>query len=133
MAPFGGDVMIRSQMVLLRIAEEFFRNHLVGLYAWDRVKISPPERRPPIPPNIPFRERRNLMAEREGKGKWLEQERLAFGPWEILIYSAQEKGPLGEVTLRGNLGDMLVTGPLDPATWAKIGDYIRNSHQRKAS
>ena len=72
------------------------------------------------------------MAEREGKGKWLEQERLEFGPWEILIYSAQEKGPLGEVTLRQNARE-LVSGPLDPATWAKIGEHIRLSHQRKAS
>jgi hypothetical protein len=116
------------------MAQEFFRTDLVGIYSWDRdVRIDPPERRPSIPESLNYRDRRTAMAEREGKGKWLEQERLRFGPWEILIYSAQEKGPLGEVTLRDTAARELVTGPLDPATWAKIGELIRSTHQRKAS
>lgn len=126
--------MIRSQIALLRHAQDFFASDLTGLYRWDRVKIAAPELRPVIPPNAPIKERRRLMEEREGKGKYLEQERLHFGPWEILIYSAQERGPIGEVTLRVfDNSREVVTGPLDPSTWAKIGEHIRLSHQRKAS
>ena len=129
--------MIRSQIALLRHAQDFFRSHLVGLYSWDKdVRIDPPELRQVLAPNLPFRERRRQMEAREGGGKYLEQERLRFGPWEILIYSAQERGPLGEVTLRRTGGIEvrdLVTGPLDPATWARIGEHIRQSHQRIAS
>lgn len=122
-------------MALLRHAQDFFRSDLVGLYFWDRdVRISAPELRPAILPNIDRRDRRREMEAREGKGKYLEQERLRFGPWEILIYSAQEKGPLGELSLRDFASSkQLIVGPLDPATWQKIGEHIRKSHQRKAS
>lgn len=128
--------MIRTQMALLRHAQDFFRSDLVGIYTWDRdVRIDPPELRPVIPPNLNRLERRRQMAEREGTGKWLEKERLCFGgEWEILIYSAAERGPVGEVTLRRSSGleiKDLVTGPIDPSTWTKIGEHIRLSHQRK--
>ena len=126
--------MIRTQAGLLRIAAAFFRDHMLGLYRWDRVKIDPPELRPAIPPGLSYRDRRSEMERREGKGKYLERERLAFGPWEILIYSAQERGPIGEVTLRNyDTAQEMVTGPLDPSTWGRIGEHIRLSHQRKAS
>lgn len=127
--------MIRTQMALLRHAQDFFNSDLVGLYRWDRVAIDPPEKRQALAPNLPPVERRKQMEAREGGGKYVERERLRFGDWEILLYSAQERGPLGEVTLRQAGGVEvrdLVTGPLDPATWRKIGDYIL-AHQRKAS
>ena len=125
--------MIRTSAMLLRIAQEFFRTDMVGLYGWDRdVRISAPELREPIPSNIDRIERRRLMAAREGLGKYLEHERLAFGPWEILIYSAAERGPLGEVSLRLD-GAVEVTGPLDAATWRRIGERIRHAGQRRAS
>lgn len=126
--------MIRTQMVLLRHAQDFFNSDLVGLYRWDQVRIAPPEKREVLAPNLPPVERRKQIEAREGGGKYLEQERLRFGPWEILLYSAQERGPLGEVSLRDfDTARELVTGPLDSATWKKIGERIRLSHQRKAS
>lgn len=127
--------MIRSQIALLRHAQDFFRSDLVGLYSWDIVKIGERELRPAIAPNASYRDRKREMEAREGKGKYFERERLTFDPWEILIYSAQERPPLGEVSLRRALdGSVLVTGPLDPATWSQIGKWIRSaSHQRKAS
>lgn len=126
--------MIRTQMALLRHAQDFFNSDLIGLYRWDQVRIAPPELRSVLAPNLPPVERRKQMEAREGGGKYVEQERLRFGPWEILLYSAQERGPLGEVTLRDfDTSRELVTGPLDPATWKKIGEHIRISHQRKAS
>lgn len=126
--------MIRTQFALLRHAQDFFNSDLVGLYRWDHVRIDPPEKRAPLIPTLSPQERRKQQESREGGGRFLEQERLRFGPWEILLYSAQERGPLGEVTLRDfETAQVLVTGPLDPATWKKIGERIRTSHQRKAS
>jgi hypothetical protein len=127
--------MIRSDAALLRHAQDFFLSDLVGLYSWDGVKIAAPELRPPIPPNVDYRERRKQMEARIGMGKYVEQSRICFKPWELLIYSANERPPLGEVALRDfDRGEVLLSGPLDPVTWRKIGNWIRtNSHQRKAS
>ena len=134
--------MIRSQDALLRHAQEFFLGHMVGLYHWDQVQVAAPEVVEAIPSNVDFRERRKLMEKREGRGRFREQARLLFplpiaaARWEILIYSSVERPPLGEVMLRDyeRGGRVLVEGPLDPATWVKIGEFIKTaSHQRKAS
>ena len=126
--------MIRSDSALLRHIQDFFLSDLVGLYRWDRVQIAAPERREAIPPNIGFRERRKMMEQREGLGRYLEQARVRFDPWEILVYSSMERPPLGEVVLRVfHDGTPLITGPLDPATWNKIGEYLRQHQNRKAS
>lgn len=126
--------MIRSHMALLRHAQDFFRSDLVGLYSWDAVKIGERELQEPLPPNLAYRDRKRAMEAREGRGKHKEQERLIFQPWEILMYSANERPPCGQVTLREfDTAATLVTGPLDAATWSKIGNWIRSHHQRKAS
>lgn len=124
--------MIRTRAMLLRQVQEFFHGHLVGLYSFDKVKIAPPELREPISDMVAPKDRRRMRAEREGLGKFKEQERLTFGLWEILIYSAAERPPVGELQLRMD-GMELVKGALDPVTWQKIGERIRNAHQRKAS
>lgn len=127
--------MIRSHAALLRHAQDFFLSDLVGLYSFQDTRIAPPEMRPAIPPNIEHRKRREEMERRQGLGKWLEQVRIEFKPWEILIYSSVERPPLGEVVLRDfDSGWEAISGPLDPTTWAKIGKHLRsNAHQRKAS
>jgi len=129
--------MIRSDSALLRHAQDFFLSDLVGLYSWGDVQIAPPEVRPGIPPNVDYRERRRQMESRVGMGRNVEQARIVFKPWELLIYSSNERPPLGEVSLReaDNInGGVLVSGPIDAATWKRIGEWIRaNSHQRKAS
>ncbi len=125
--------MIRSHDALLRHAQEFFLQDLVGLYVWDQVLVAAPERADPIPPNVARMERRKLMEEREGRGKDLEQVRLLFplpasaARWEILIYSSMERPPLGELVLRDPERSIaLVEGPLDPSTWAAVGRWIRD-------
>lgn len=127
--------MIRSESALLRHAQDFFLSDLVGLFSWDQVKIAPPELRAVIPPNADRKTRRREMEKREGTGKYLEQVRVQFKPWELLIYSSMERGPLGEVSLRElDSGREVIVGPLDSVTWREIGVWIRtNSHQRKAS
>jgi len=129
--------MIHPHASLLRHAQDFFRSDLLGLYTWDQVKIANPELAPPIAPDISVRERREEQYKREGK--YIGQARLIFGPWEILIYSPNEKPPLGEVQLRSSAigGEVFVTGPLDAATWTVAGTCIRSEcsllHHRKAS
>ena len=128
--------MIRSEAALLRHAQDFFLSDLVGLYSWGDVNIAPPEVRPGIPPNVDYRERRKQMEARIGMGKYYEQVRICFKPWELLIYSSNERPPLGEVTLREfDSSQVLVDGPLDAATWKLIALRIREDplHQRKAS
>jgi len=69
------------------------------------------------------------MEARAGSGKYYEQVRICFKPWELLIYSSNERPPLGEVSLRDfDNGVLLVSGPVDAATWNKIGERIRESH-----
>lgn len=135
----AGNGMIRTQAYLLRLVQDFFREYLLDLgrvepliYRWDRVHISAPERRDDIPSAADAAVRRRMAEERHGMGRYIEKERITFGPWEILIYSAAEKGPLGEVSLR-NDGEVLVSGPIDASTWAKISERIHSTHQRKAS
>lgn len=127
--------MIRSHDALLRHVQDFFLAELVGLYWFgdvERVRIAPPELREAIPPLVDIKERRRLMEQRQGLGRYIEQARIAFAPWELLIYSAMEKPPLGLVVLRDlDDGRECVSGPLDPATWSKIGNWVRSHHGHK--
>ncbi len=117
--------MIDQHAALLRHAQDFFRSDLVGLYSWDQVRIANREPAPPISAEMPLRARRDEQFKREGR--YLGQARLIFGDWEILIYAPNERPPLGEVILRPNEigGPVLVSGPIDSATWAEIGLHIR--------
>lgn len=126
--------MIRSHDALLRHAQEFFLRDLVGLYHWDQVRVAAPEKAENIPPNVSRMERRKQMEAREGRGRYLEQARMIFplpetaARWEILIYSSMERPPLGEVVLRDyERGAVVVEGPLDPATWARMGATIKEA------
>ena len=123
--------MIRPHESLLRHAQDFFRSDLLGLYSWDQVRIANPEVAPAIASEASVRTRRDAQYQREGR--YLGQARLIFGPWEILIYSPNEKPPLGEVILRPNeIGrSILVSGPIDAATWEQIGKVIRSSIKRR--
>lgn len=132
--------MIRSRDALLRHAQEFFLQEMVGLYVWDQVQVAAPVAVDPIPPNVSRIERRRMSEDREGRGRYVEQARLVFplpaqtAQWEILIWSSMERPPLGEVMLRDyERAEPVVSGALDPATWVKIGNWIKSahSHQRK--
>lgn len=117
--------MIHPHSALLRHAQDFFRSDLLGLYSWDQVRIANPELAAPIPAEASLHDRRAAQDKREGR--YIGQARLIFGTWEILIYSPNERPPLGEVILRPNEigGPALVSGPIDSATWAEIGQKIR--------
>lgn len=113
--------MIRPHAALLRHAQDFFRSDMVGLYSWDHVKIGDLDR-------VPSDKRRERH-----QGKYFEQARLLFGRWEILMYSSNEKPPLGEVQLRENQvgGEVYVSGPLDAATWGDIAKRIRATNRAR--
>jgi hypothetical protein len=113
--------MIRSHSALMRMAQDFFARELAGRYAFDNnVKLRDPEL-------VPDKQRRE-----ERQGRYRECVWLSFGPWEIGIFSSQEKPPLGELILRGNeIGAAdVVSGPLDPATWSKIASEIKTHQPR---
>jgi len=121
----------------MRQAREFFRAELTGLYSFDEAPAefsgdrSRHVRVVDEPQEISAKDRREL-----GVGRWRETVRLVFGPWEIFIRSTNDAPPLGEVSLI-DAGDVsgrkpLVSGPLDPLTWTKIGTWIKSrSHQRR--
>jgi hypothetical protein len=116
--------MIRAHSALMRMAREFFARELAGLYSFDvNVKLRDPEM-------VPDKERRE-----ERQGKYRECVWLSFSPWEIGIFSSQEKPPLGQLVLRraGIDGETVVNGPLDPLVWDNVAAVIRSelTHQRK--
>jgi hypothetical protein len=127
--------VIRSQTALLRHAQDFFLSDLVGYYSFEDTKIAAPEMREPIPADLDYRKRRAEMEKRQGLGKYVEQARISFKPWELLIYSSMEKPPVGWVALRKNEfgADLveIISGPLDPATWRQIGEAIRGAHRHR--
>ncbi len=113
--------MIHPHEALLRHAQDFFRSDLIGLYRWDNVQIGD------LDP-VPSENRRERH-----QGRYYEQARLVFGPWEILLYSSTEKPPLGEVQLRDNAvgGAVHVSGSLDAATWGQIAKRIRAGNRQR--
>lgn len=114
--------MIRANLALYRQAQEMFRGHLVGVYQWDEVVFPPRKAREKIPTaGLSKIERRRIQAERR-EGKFEEEICLQFGLWEITVTSPTDHPPLGCVQLTGAAE---IKGPLDPATWAKIGETIK--------
>lgn len=114
--------MIRANLALFRQAQEMFRAHLVGVFSWEQVEFSPRTKRLVKPmADMSRRERRNARRDRP-EGKYEQEVRLQFGIWEILIQSPADHPPLGNVVLTGAAE---VSGPLDPATWDRIGQTIK--------
>lgn len=110
--------MIRSHFALMRAAREFFALNLPQ-YNFAEVKLRDPEL-------LNDKERRE-----RGQGRYREQVWLSFGPWEIGIFAAEERPPLGTLILRENNinGETLIEGPYAPATWAAIAARINLTHQ----
>lgn len=100
---------------LSRHIQVFFETELCGRYRFDEVVFLPPEeaarpagwsplRRPP------FGRHRELVA-------------IQFGAYDLSVASPNEKPPLGEILLVHPDGREY--GPLDEATWKRLGNLIR--------
>lgn len=116
--------MIRERAALTRQAQDFFHRHLVGLYSWDDVEFRPAEARAKIEPTINKRGRRIRPDGQQGKFHDLVE--MEFGLWRLKIEGPEEHPPLGWLTLEA--GD-IVEGPLDPATWQKFAEHIKQKHE----
>lgn len=117
--------MIRARSALRRHVENFFREELVGIFEFDKVKIRAPEKRPA--PQI-TRTRRGRL-EREGReGKFHDTFEIEFGLFNLRVASPTEEPPLGRIWLDAG-PDMHVEGPLAPETWKRCGNFIREMNQ----
>lgn len=118
--------MIRAQLALTRQAQDMFRAHLVGVIGWEEVAFSPRNKRQVVPMASLSRLERRRIREDRPEGKFEQEVCLRFGVWEIRIQSPTDHPPLGCVTLTG---DTTIKGPLDPATWDKIGQHIKQKNE----
>lgn len=116
--------MIRARAALTRQAQDFFHTHLVGLYRWDDVSFSPPEKQDKPVPFINARGRRQRPERPEGKFHAIVE--MEFGIWRLTIKGPNEHPPLGWLTLEAG---EIIEGPLDAATWKRFAEHIKEKHQ----
>lgn len=108
---------------LSRHLQAFFETELCGLYRFDQVVILPAEKAPLPEGWSPLR--------RSPFGKYRELIIVRFAMYELAVSSPNEKPPLGEITLEHPDGREY--GPLDHATWQRIGKIIRERDARQAA
>lgn len=111
--------MINGRLILYRHLQDFFEREIFEQYRWHQVRHCDPELAA-----VPAGRRRNPL------GRDRETARVLFDDYELEIASSEETPPLGRVTLM-IAGREKIEGPIDPATWAKMGAYIRQ-HSQKA-
>ncbi len=111
--------MIHPRMSLTRIAQEFFHTHMVGIFKWDQIEHAPPDK---ITKNDIALAKANGLDRPDGKFR--EMIRMQFGQYDLMIESANEHPPLGRILLTGRGRDP-VEGPIDPTTWTKIANHIK--------
>lgn len=113
--------MIRSaRNSLSRHLPIFFDTELRGLYRYDDAQKLPPE-------SAPHPEGMSALR-RPPYGKYRELVEIRFGPYDLSVFSSNERPPLGEVVLIYADGE--ISGPIDQATWQRLGAFIRNREQR---
>lgn len=116
--------MIRPIAALLRQAQDLFQMKLVGIYRWDDVKIAPKEKTEQPKPYRTSRGR--IRRDERPEGRYHASVSIEFGLWGLVIEGPNEHPPLGWIKLDG---PDIVEGPLDPATWTRIGDCIKQKHE----
>lgn len=112
--------MIHARAALTRQAQEFFHTYLVGLYVWDDVSFSPPEKHDKPVPLVNARGRRVRPERPEGKFHAVVQ--MEFGIWRLTIEGPNEHPPLGWLALEAG---EVIEGPLDAATWKQFAAHIK--------
>lgn len=116
--------MIRVHDALIRQAREFFAAYLATAYPWSAVRVMPIEENPEI------EGRRMTFANNKvpADSRYREMVRLLFNPWELVLVSSNEHPPLGEISLRGDTMQVIVSGPIAPETWDKVaGEILKTS------
>jgi hypothetical protein len=102
---------INARRQLFRQLQQFFEQHLIGLWTISDVVFDPPE----------------LLAKEPGR-RQLHRESISghFGAFTITLSSPEEKPPLGEIVCQ-SLHGLRIEGPLDARTWERIAAEIRPS------
>lgn len=108
---------MRTRAGLFRLLQQFFEEHLRGVYAISDVAWNVAEDAVPQP----------------GRRRWAEgklRDIVAgrFGDFEVHLASSQEVPPLGRVTFRYR-GELLVAGVPDMVTFRAAGEAIKHHHQ----
>jgi hypothetical protein len=116
--------MIRPLAALTRQVQEFFHKELIGIFVWDDILFSPPEKNETPQTSVNRRGRRHRPERAEGKYHAMLQ--IEFGIWRLKVEGPTEHPPLGWLTL--DAADVL-EGPLDAATWKQFGSHIRKKHE----
>lgn len=118
--------MIRPLAALTRLVQQFFHDHLVGVYDWEQVEFAAREKNvtPPVA-DWPCNGRGRRIRPEPLEGKHQAVLRLRFGPWDLTVEGSNEHPPLGWLTLEGF---ETIEGPLDAATWDKIAEHIKQNH-----
>lgn len=112
--------MIRANAALTRQAQDFFHQHLVGIYRWEEATFSPPERNEK--PEIFLTPRGRRRRPERPEGKYHAIVRMEFGIWRLTIEGPNEHPPLGWIELDGH---GTIEGPLDSATWERMAALIK--------
>ena len=103
---------MNARTLLFRNLQQFFEQHLAGLYTISSVIFEAPEMGEKIP-----RERQRHK----------ECVRGMFGRWTISIESSVEAPPLGRITVSDGRGTF-VTGPIDEIVWRRAAEMIKLQH-----
>jgi len=111
--PEEEEAMISARHALLRQAQDYFHKLLVDVVPWDDVKV---DKAIPIPA---IRGKRD-----QGPVRDLVVARFKGFKMELASPFDDQKWPLGRVTV--TRGPWSITGPMDAATWERVGDFIRD-------
>lgn len=121
--------MIRPLAALTRQVQEFFHTELVGIFKWDEVVHSLPEKHVPPDTNYVLNERGRRRRRERPEGRFHAKLEMEFGLWRLTVEGPTEHPPLGLLTLDG---PETIDGPLDPATWKRFAALIKK-HQEEFS
>jgi hypothetical protein len=114
--------MTRARAALFRHLQIFFETHLRGIHRYDEFAPYVAQDAEPEPGK-----------RRWAHGKLKEIVEGRFGDYEILLASPLEVPPLGRVSLRAVDGGFNISGPIDSATFDRMGEAIRFHHRQRES
>jgi hypothetical protein len=124
---FRRTQLIRERSALTRQVINFFQMHLLGVYRWDEATVLPAL---PIPrPVYEIGLTRDEREARRDDRKVHDMVAVKFGPFELIAKGPYEDAQHPCGLIRVTRGDLFVEGPLDEATWKKVGDFIKQKEE----
>lgn len=122
--------MIRPLAALTRQVQQFFLEHLVGVYRWDDVKFAERKRNiNTLPENWKVTKRGKRIRPDRLEGRYHAVLEMQFGDWDLVVEGPNEHPPLGWVMLTN--GDDIIEGTLDSQIWPVLAQKIKQDHTEK--